>query len=115
MAALKAPEKRVGGCWALGPFRTYETHGAVGVDDTGSFVPLRSMIAESYAVAPTARASWRHTGSHGKSIGKCNTIRRTERLDLHRELHHNVVTWAAAHAVPAARRRNRFREASTLS
>ena len=32
-----------------------------------------------YVVAPTARASWRHVRSQGKVIGRCKTIRRTER------------------------------------
>jgi len=42
-------------------------------------------------VVPTARAICRHAGSHGKVIGKCRTIRRTERQRQHRRRSRNTV------------------------
>ncbi len=53
-------------------------------------------------VVPTARAICRHAGSHGKVIGKCRTIRRTERQRQHRRRSRNTVAgcarWARAEA-----------------
>jgi hypothetical protein len=73
--------------------------------DTGPWGQQGAERGSRQGVAPTAQATWRHVGCHGNDVGKCRTMRRTDRSTHTATLSsrsRSVVTCAVAQAVPAA-------------
>ena len=73
--------------------------------DTGPWDQQGAERGRRQGVAPTAQATCRHVGCHGNDVGKCRTMRRTDRSTQTATLSsrsRSVVTCAVAQAVPAA-------------
>lgn len=73
--------------------------------DTGPWGRQGRRARQGQGVAPTAQATWRQVGCHGNAVGKCRTMRRTDRSTHTATLSsrsRSVGTCAVAHAVPAA-------------